>query len=161
MTRLADVSGVSYLYFASWNRPTFVFGLAGISCFFGLVGVGLLVVGRLLFRRDWAAWLAIVILSIPLYLPTIEGLPPAAAIVEAALWGLGIAAMLSRFGLLAQVIGISVSSAHNNAPLTLDTSRWYVWQGAFVVALVLGLAIWGFRNVLGKQMLLPAGALEE
>jgi tRNA(Arg) A34 adenosine deaminase TadA len=31
--------------------------------------------------------------------------------------------------------------------------------GAFVVALVLGLAIWGFRNVLGKQTLLPAGAL--
>jgi len=26
---------------------------------------------------------------------------------------------------------------------------------------VLGLAIWGFRNVMGRQTLLPAGALEE
>ena len=161
VTRLADVSGVSYLYFASWDKPTSVFRSAGISCFFGLVGVGVLVVGRLLFRRDWAAWLAIVILSIPLHLPTIEGLPPAAAIVEAALWGLVVAAMLYRFGLLALVISLSVSFALTNAPLTLDPSRWYFWQGAFVVALVLGLAIWGFRNVLGKQALLPAGALEE
>jgi hypothetical protein len=43
----------------------------------------------------------------------------------------------------------------------LDASRWYFWQGAFVVALVLGLALRGFRNVLGKQTLLPAGAVEE
>jgi hypothetical protein len=161
VTRLADVSGVSYLYFASWNQPASVFRSAGISCFFGLVGVGVLVVGRLLFRRDWAAWLAIVILSIPLELPTIGGLPPAAAIVEAALWGLVVAAMLYRFGLLALVISLSVNFALTNAPLTLDASRWYFWQGAFVVALVLGLALWGFRNVLGKQTLLPAGALEE
>jgi hypothetical protein len=28
-------------------------------------------------------------------------------------------------------------------------------------ALVLGLAIWAFRNVLGTKTLLPAGALEE
>ncbi len=81
--------------------------------------------------------------------------------VEAALLGLGLAALLYRFGLLALVIGLSVSFALNDAPLTLDASRWYFWQGAFVVALVLGLAIWGFRNVLGKQTLLPAGALEE
>jgi hypothetical protein len=77
------------------------------------------------------------------------------------LWGLVVAAMLYRFGLLALVISLSVSFALTNAPLTLDPSRWYFWQGAFVVALVLGLAIWGFRNVLGKQALLPAGALEE
>jgi hypothetical protein len=54
-----------------------------------------------------------------------------------------------------------VSFALSNAPLTLDASRWYFWQGAFAVALVLGLALWGFRNVLGKQTLLPAGALED
>jgi len=161
MNRAVDVPGVSYVYFAWWNQPTYVFRLLGVSCFYGLVGVGVLVVGRLLFRRDWAAWLALVILTITVYLPAFGGLPPAVAMVEAALLGLVATAMLYRFGLLAQVIGISVFSALNNAPLTLDASRWYVWQGAFVVALVLGLAIWGFRNVLGKQTLLPAGALEE
>jgi len=160
VTRLAEVSGVSYLYFASWNQPTSVFNSAGTSCFFGLVGVGVLVVGRLLFRRDWAAWLALVTLSMTLYLSTSAGLPPAAAVVEAALCGLAVAAMLYRFGLLALVISLSVSFALGNAPLTLDPSRWYFWQGAFVVALVLGLALWGFRNVLGKKTLLPAGALE-
>ena len=83
------------------------------------------------------------------------------AALATALWGLAVAAMLYRFGLLALVISLSLSFALSHAPLTLDASRWYFWQGAFVVALVLELAIWGFRNVLGKQTLLPAGALEE
>ena len=161
INRAVDVPGTSYVYYAQWNQPAYVFSLLGVSCFYGLVGVGALVVGRLLFRRDWAAWLLLLTLNIMAYLPPLSRLPPAVAMVEAALLGLVTIAMLYRFGLLAQVIGISVSSALNNAPLTLDTSRWYVWQGAFVVALVLGLAIWGFKNVLGKQTLLPAGALEE
>jgi len=70
-------------------------------------------------------------------------------------------AVLHRFGLLALTIAYGVASVLIDAPLTLDASRWYFWQGAFAVALVLALALWGFRNVLGKQTLLPAGALED
>jgi Protein kinase domain len=159
ISRAADVSGVRYLYYTRWNQPTDVFDTAGISCLSGLVCVGVLVVGRRLFRRDWAGWLAVVIVMTPFSFGA--SLPPAVAVVEAALEGLVLVAVLYRFGLLALTIAISVNFALIDAPLTLDASRWYFWQGAFVVALVLGLALWGFRNVLGKQTLLPAGALEE
>ncbi len=66
ITRRRTVPGVSYAVLCvveSADRTCS--DVAGISCFYGLVGVGVLVVGRLLFRRDWAAWLAVVILSIP------------------------------------------------------------------------------------------------
>jgi len=93
---------------------------------------------------------------------SVRGTAPTPVIaVESLVFGALVTAVLYRFGLLAQVIGFSVFFALTNAPLTLDASRWYFWQGAFVVALVLGLTLWGFRNVLGKQTLLPAGALEE
>jgi len=46
------------------------------------------------------------------------------------------------------------------APLTLDVSRWYAWRSWFVVTLVIGLAVWGFRNVLGKQSAFAAVSLE-
>jgi hypothetical protein len=38
-------------------------------------------------------------------------------------------------------------------------SRWYAWRQFFVMALVVALAIWGFRNVLGKQTAFPSSAL--
>ena len=161
INRAADLPGVSYLYFDHWNQPTNVLFSAANGCLFGLLFVGTLVVGRLLFRRDWAAWLAIAILSIWVPLSTAGDVPPAVAIVEAASIAFINVAVLYRFGLLAVAITIGVSGALTNAPLTLDPSRWYFWQGAFAVALVLGLAIWGFKNVLGRQTLLPAGALEE
>jgi hypothetical protein len=108
------------------------------------------------------AWLAAVIVTIPISFGLSLRLPPSAVgIVEAAVLGLVLVAVLYRFGLLALTIANGVGWVLFGAPLTLDASRWYFWQGAFVVVLVLGLAIWGFKNVLGKQTLLPAGALEE
>jgi hypothetical protein len=68
--------------------------------------------------------------------------------------------VLYRFGLLAFVVMFVVRDAIQEAPITLDPSRWYFWRGAPVVAVVFGLAIWGFMNVLGKQSLLPADAMD-
>lgn len=39
-------------------------------------------------------------------------------------------------------------------------SRWYAWRGGFVIALVLALAFWGFKNALGRQSMFPDGALD-
>jgi hypothetical protein len=63
-------------------------------------------------------------------------------------------------GLLATLVLLIVWRVLSAAPLTLDVGRWYVRRSWFVVALVVGLALWGFRNVLGKQSAFPAGALD-
>ena len=118
--------GVRYLYYAGWNQPTDVFDSAGNSCLYGLLCVGVLVVGRLLFRRDRAAWLAAVIVTTLFsFEASVRLLPPAVGIVEAAVLGLVLVAVLYRFGLLALTVASSVNWALFEAPLTLDASRWY------------------------------------
>lgn len=47
-----------------------------------------------------------------------------------------------------------------SVPWTLDMSRWYAIQGVFTAAIVVALAFWGFRNVLGKQTAFPSEALD-
>jgi hypothetical protein len=44
-----------------------------------------------------------------------------------------------------------VASPLLNTPLTVDLSAWYAWRTVAVAAIVIGLSVWGFRNVLGTQ----------
>jgi hypothetical protein len=69
--------------------------------------------------------------------------------------------LLSRFGLLAVVIEMFVTQLLMRFPLTLDPSRWYFGHGMLAVAIVLGLAIYGFHTSLGGQKALGGLALEE
>jgi len=39
-------------------------------------------------------------------------------------------------------------------------SRWYAWRQWCVVAIIAGLAVWGFRIALGRQSAFPTGALD-
>jgi hypothetical protein len=36
-------------------------------------------------------------------------------------------------------------------PWTLDYSRWFAWRPGLTCALVVGLMVWGFVSVLGRQ----------
>lgn len=50
--------------------------------------------------------------------------------------------------------------ALETTPLTYDPASWYRWRTGVVVVLIAALAVWGFRNVLGRQSAFPAGALD-
>jgi hypothetical protein len=125
-----------------------------------LVLVGVLLISRVILRRDVLAWTAVALVTFFVLIYTGYVFVPVLAAPTAVL-GCAIALASMRVGgLLATVIQVSVWSILTSAPLTLDVGRWYVWRSWFVVALVLGLAFWGFRNVLGKQSAFPAGALD-
>lgn len=149
-----------YAYYGQW------YFLAGalwsvVSADIGVILIGLLGLGRIVFRRDWAAWLLLwIALSLLNFVGAILSLPRSVALPEAFAIGAISTALLYRFGLLSFVIAAMVAGVLTNSPLTLDSTRWYFWRGAWPVAIVLGLTVWGFRNVLGKQSLLPDG-LEE
>lgn len=64
-------------------------------------------------------------------------------------------------GALTFTIAWSVCGLIERMPWTMDFGRWYAWRGWFAVGVVVALAVWGFRNVLGRQSAFPPGALDE
>jgi hypothetical protein len=70
-------------------------------------------------------------------------------------------AVLFRFGLLAIIGALFVPLLLMRSPLTLDPSRWYFGYGMLGVAIVLGLAIYGFHTSLGGQKAFGGFSLEE
>ncbi len=61
--------------------------------------------------------------------------------------------VLVRFGLLAVTTLVFASSLLDNTPLTTDFSRWYAWQSAASVLLLIALAGYAFWANLGGRPL--------
>jgi serine/threonine-protein kinase len=115
-----------------------------------LVGFCLFVPLRLLFRRTWVA--AAIYLAV--YVAFGVGSDPLPHIV------LGMALIVSgiwvgiRFGLLPITLVFWLQLVGSQAPVTSDLSAWYASKGLMVVALILALAVWSFRNALGGRKVL-------
>jgi len=69
--------------------------------------------------------------------------------------------LLVRFGILALAIGVFVTSLLLNYPMTLDFSRWYASRTAFVLAVLVGMALYGFRSALAGRPFLGKSLLDE
>jgi serine/threonine-protein kinase len=127
--------------------------------------LGVLLVLRLVLRRGGLAWMAFVLLAwfseyggARAYRPT--EIHPAVQFAVAGVFAVLLVWVLWKHGALALAATFFVSGLLARAPWTLDLSRWYAWRQFFVLALVAAIAVWGFRNVLGKQSALPAAALD-
>lgn len=129
----------------------------------GLFYLVILLIARLVVRNDRAAWVVmfltcvagtswILALTQPsLSIPSIETQVVAVAVAAV------VVGVLNRHGLLACVVAVTVGVAILDTPFTLDMSRWYAWRTPLFGALMTGLAMWGFRNVLGRQTAFPGG----
>ena len=122
----------------------------------GLGSFAILLLLRLILRRDAAAWIGLglvwMLVSLPSWnLSVTQWVSLAVACAAAAL--------AVRVGLLA----IIVAGATSNLlviPLTLDFSRWYAWRTGVIAALLLAIAVWGFKAAMGRRRILPAAMLE-
>ena len=131
-----------------------------------LLLMAVLLMARMALRRDRLAWAALFVLAFGIFTwsvlykqPWTSGAPLAIAI-GAGTTAAAFVAVLARSGLLAGVVCYTVGTALSETPLTYDVTRWYAWRTGAVVALIAGLAFWGFRNVLGRQSAFPESALE-
>jgi serine/threonine-protein kinase len=144
------------------SRVAWALGVGFVSAVFWL---GLLLVLRLVLRRGGLTWTAVVLLAwVFLYFGSRSYQPTEIHVaVQFALAG-AFAVLLNwvlwKHGALALATTFFVSGLLALAPWTLDLSRWYAWRQFFVLALVAAIAVWGFRNVLGKQSAFPTGALD-
>ena len=66
-----------------------------------------------------------------------------------------------RFGLLSLCIGVFALGITLDFPITLQTSAWYSAHGYAAVAVVLAIALYGFRTCLGSRPLLDLAAVED
>jgi hypothetical protein len=68
--------------------------------------------------------------------------------------------VMIRFGILPLTLVILFIPVVGQTPLTSDLSAWYADKGLIVVALVLALAAWSFRNALGGRNVLKGDFLD-
>lgn len=169
--RMLDLPGVAPLYFANTLDGTAtVMGVearAVVFCLLYPLGtVALLLVARFVVRHDAVSWM---VMSVPVFVIVEDNLV-ASRMASATNLGLLLTVgalmtavsvtVLRRGGLLAYSVACFVWGGLFASLSTFDVSRWYAWRGWLSAALIAGLAVWGFRNVLGRQSALPAGTLE-
>jgi NADH:ubiquinone oxidoreductase subunit K len=68
--------------------------------------------------------------------------------------GIVLATILTRCGLLALVVTLTLVMALSNLPLTVDPSSWYFRNAVFFALFVLALTAWGLRAALAGRSLL-------
>jgi hypothetical protein len=133
-------------------------GVLGDGLMKGLGTFAMFILMRALLRRDAAAWVALVVLSALITLPSGH--------LSAVQWmgvavGAGCLVLGVQVGLLAAVVTVGVSNLLTYCtPLTLDFTRWYAWRTGVVAALLLAIAVWGFRAAMGRRRILSAALFE-
>jgi serine/threonine-protein kinase len=127
----------------------------------GIFSLFLIFALRLITRSDKATMAVVVlILSAPLLVQAIGAgarIEPLSILLFFSIWVL----LLMRFGLLSMCIGLFAFDITSRFPLTLQSSAWYSSQGYAAIAVVLALALYGFRTCLGSRPILDLAAVED
>lgn len=135
-----------------------VIAILGYGVFQALAALFLLLMLRMIVRKDWIA--AAILISVRSL-----GLLPGGDVLTAAVLN-GLAATLAfvvlfRVGLLALTVGTIVSNLLISFPITLDWTVWYAPASFAVLLIVVGLAAAGFYTSLAGRSLFNAALLED
>jgi serine/threonine-protein kinase len=138
-----------------WAAPV---GILGDALMKGFGAFGMLLLLRVIFRRDAVAWLGLVALWTLMSVPSWN----LSVVHWISIAGAATCFMLAvRVGLVAAIVATAVTNLLAACtPLTLDFSRWYAWRTAVVAALLFAIAAWGFRAVMGRRRILSAAMFE-
>ena len=140
-------------------------GQLALALVLTLLSLAVLLVARLIVRRTSVAWVVFTLWYVAYSYLAARAIRPATLnplllLAVVAVFSLVMLWLLWKHGALAMVTAYVVSYLVQQAPWTLDMSRYYAWRAWFVATVVVALAFWGFRNVLGRQSAFPAGTLD-
>jgi predicted Ser/Thr protein kinase len=113
---------------------------------------------RLIFRRTWIALVVISVLSLSFSI-LLFGARGVSLLVQLLTVGIVLAVSV-RFGVLALAAASVAVVIRIRYPVTSQFSAWYAPLGWMTVALVLGVALWCFRNALGGRKVLTGDILD-
>jgi serine/threonine-protein kinase len=122
----------------------------------------LLVLLRLILRKDWLAFLvAGLLLSIAgLGFAGSEQVSIPLALLRATLCNGVILFVLIRYGILAAMALFYTANVILEFPMSLDLSHWYAGNCLAALLVILGLAAYGFYNSLGGRPIFGASSLD-
>ena len=125
--------------------------------FFWLTFLFVLVLLRVLLRKQWAA--VVTVLFFPA-LGIIGSRDPGLAVSVLVFASVALF-LLIRFGLLALVANYVLWYLLTNFPLTIEASAWYAGISLVGILLMAAIAFYGFYNSLGGRPVFGSAVLEE
>ncbi len=130
-----------------------------VQTFYLLLYTCVLMMIRLLFRRDWLTISLFVVLGALLVNPA-AGNPIGDLVLAVFLTGSGLFAFF-RFGLLAVVVALIVSHLPGAVTMTFDLSTWYAHGSVLAMLILLGFVSWGLHSSLAGKSLFGDALLRD
>jgi serine/threonine protein kinase len=112
---------------------------------------------RLAVKKDWIA--AIVVVLVAASTNTGGDYPIVTFVASALIW-LSIVLILTRFGLLALVVGLVVQNVLQVFPMTSHLARWYAPVGLAGIFVIVIVGVYGFYASLGGKPIFSVAALD-
>ncbi|HEX9149707.1 MAG TPA: hypothetical protein VF958_11150, partial [Thermoanaerobaculia bacterium] len=140
------------------EAASFFFVRQNGAAFMALVFMFLFFLAASIFRKKWLGAVPLGVLFTMIHL---SGENVAIELPFAILMAAVLVFVVLRFGLLSVAVAGVVAPLLTFSPLTLDLSRWYAGRSLFALAVVVGVALYGFRVALGKRPVFGAVALED
>lgn len=117
--------------------------LLRVAIYFGLFVSLILVLGRVMTHRRWAAILVATVITMILLVPAGTN-----TLTSLAFGGLGLALTIAiaavRYGLLTLIVGFVVTGLFTQFPLTTDPQSWYFGCSLFAALIALAIVLYGF-----------------
>jgi hypothetical protein len=124
---------------------------------FAMVFLFVLTLLRMLLRRDWLASLVWAVLMAG----PIGGEGPTGGWTAGAFRAAGMLLVLRRGGLLSLAVTLFFMFSLIEVPITLDLGAWYAPRALPVVAVLIALAVYGFRTSLGGKPLFGSSLMDD
>lgn len=121
------------------------------SVFVGFAFLFVMLLFYIILRRQWLAAIALFVTALAIEFFAFAAAAPRFYWIASMAIALTITIVVARFGLLATIAAQLFFFLSMEYPITTDFSAWYASSTIFAIAIILGLAVFGFYTSLGGQ----------
>jgi hypothetical protein len=153
------LSGPDWQFLGARTIIAYLSNTLGLLLFLAFVFLFVLVLFRVLLRKEWAAAVAWVLFLTVFFSVGNESVPAAAA--QGLILNVVTVFLLRRLGLLWLLVAFIFAGLLTNFPLTTQGSAWYAGLSMGGILLMAAIALYGFYTSLGGRPIFGGAVLEE